>query len=52
MICRTREFFGMGIEENMSSSCCAGDKKSSREDRISRYGKIVSGPLILSWIAR
>jgi hypothetical protein len=50
-ICRTRDVLGsIGIVENMSSSCCVGDRNSRREKRISRYGWIVSGVLVFNWI--
>jgi hypothetical protein len=50
-ICRTRDVLGsIGIVENGSSSCCVGERNSRREERISRYGWIVSGVLVFSWI--
>jgi hypothetical protein len=50
---RTRDVLGVSwMEEKRSSSCGAGERNSRSEERISRYGWIVSGAEVLNWIVR
>jgi hypothetical protein len=52
-ICRTREdFWSKFIVEKISFSCCAGERKISNEERISRYGVMVSGAEIFNWVVK
>jgi hypothetical protein len=52
-IWRTREgLVGKAIEEKRSSCCWVGERKTRREEKISKYEAMVSGVAILIWEAK
>jgi len=52
-ICRTRDCLGSSVSvEKRSSSCAAGERMERSEERISTYGVIVSGVLVLICVVR